>query len=291
VEYTNDYDVPSWQVLQANIPGVNGNVTTTDATVGAVGGAVTERYYRVREQTSNGLSPNVAGFVRFSTCATNAQSWLAGLPIQPYNTAISDVAGWQLGGGFGAPNADMISSWKQNAFYNSILIDLGAYDASDSMYDGLWYNNKTGQLSSDTLSYGEAFWITSRHNTQVMYVEGEVPDAAFAVPVLPNAGSWDMLGYPYPDGQPMNSGGIDSLNYDASGGVNGGNYVQADALYLRACGAGYRIMWLSMTGGWWHEGVGISAETLDSTEGYWINRGTLASGGFTWNVPKPYAYP
>lgn len=291
VEYATDYDAPVWAALagHTNIPGTGAPVTRTDNSLGAVGGATTERFYRIKVTGSSVTSPNVVGMVRIAACPAIGGSKMVGLPLMPINNALSDVVGWQMGGGTGAPTADMISTWKGGTYVDSILIDLNAPDVNDSAYDGVWYNNKTGAVSADTIDYGEGFWVTTKKPTQYIYVEGFVPDVAASEPI-PASGQV-LLGWPYPDGSAMNLGAVDNINFDLSGGVVGANYSAADSIYLRDCGAAYRIMWLNPTGGWQHEGVGLSAETLDSTEGYWVKRGLNAAGTFNWSVPKPYAYP
>ena len=93
----------------------------------------------------------------------------------------------------------------------------------------------------------------------------------------------------------MNLAAADNLTYFADGGTAGADENMGDSIYMRACGAAYRIMFLSPAVGnpWFNAGGGVTAEVLNPWEGFWIKRGTGTPAGdnFNWTLPKPYVNP
>jgi hypothetical protein len=295
IEYTTYFNVasPVYVNLATNVPGLAGSTTYTDNTLGAIGGPATMRLYRVIEQAGNNVSPNTAGMMRLDSCAMNYG--LFGMPLMPYDTSIQMPGGmgWQLSGGTGAPTADQIDTWNGTTYVSSILIDLNAQNVNDSAYDGVWYNNKTGAASTDQIEQGEGFWITTRTaGNQYVYIEGVVPSVQADWPIPGPAGRQTMAAQPYPRDVAMNLTGADNLTYLVDGGTQGAEGV-ADSFILRACGAGYRTMFLGVDGQWWDASTALpSTEVLNPWEGFWIKRGTGSPGNvFTWTLPKPYANP
>jgi len=274
---TDDYDVPVWVSLVSGVPGTGGNVTVTDNTW-----AGAERYYRIQEETTGGTSPTDAGVIALAAC--NVGNAIFGMPLVPYSTALADVVGWQMTGGISPSAADWVSTWNLDRYQSSFLVDTGG---SMPTYDGLWYDTKSSTLSTDTISWGEGFWLLTRTGAETVYVEGAVPSINFTFNVPGAAGAQRLVGQPYPVDVPMNIGGVDNLNYT---GTSGATPAEGDNVILRNCADGaYRTMFLAPTGEWWDDGMGASStEILQPGEGFWLRRGSNTTGSFTWTYPKPY---
>jgi hypothetical protein len=163
-------------------------------------------------------------------------------------------------------------------------------DGAGAPYDGEWYDTRSSSMSTDTIAWGEGFWLVSRAGTEDIWVEGELAGVDFNANI-PVSGQV-LLGQPYPVSRAMNVGAADNINYAVSGGTMGADSAAADSLCLRACGASYRINFLGMDGQLYDDATGLpTAEGLDPREGFWIKRGTNPGFGIVWTYPKPYAQP
>jgi len=282
VQYTDDYDAPVWTDLAGStVVGTGAPMTVTDTTITTE----LERYYRVREETTGGVSVVDHGVVALDVCDVGRAA-IYGMPLVPYSTDVNDVIGWQMSGGISPTSGDYFSTWNNatRAYESAFQVDTaGAFPA----YDGLWYASDGSGVSSDTISWGEGFWLKAKIATETVWFEGQVPDTAFTLTVPGAAGDELLVGQPYPVDSVLNT---DPIGYAASGGTSGATLNAADNIILWNCNdTQYRTMWLSPGDIWWDDGLGVpSTEALNPGEGFWLKRGTNAAGIVNWTYPKPY---
>jgi hypothetical protein len=286
--YTLQYETVWPPGAWANVPGAISVLCVADPMILSDnnGLAGDRQFYRVWDDACGAPSTNECGAFRIDVCLGTG---IFGMPLQPSSEDIHDTIGWQMNGTMSQATADQVSTWDGAAYVTSWLMDGSGFPT----FDGTWRDAGGGGLSTDTIAWGEGFWLTARNAAETVWVEGliEPSGGSFTVAIPPNPGDQILVGHPWPMDDPMNVASLDNLNYQASGGTGGMNITEGDTFYMYPCGGTYDSKFLTPLGfDNWYEGseMVLSTEVLNPREGWWIRRGTNAVGGFIWTYPAPY---
>lgn len=247
------------------------------------------------------LSRNAVGYVRldftggsYSLIANNWNKVAAGgvgLSIQD----LLDVSNMKKTKSF--LTADNLIMWDPYKLPAGGYKTFYLYDSpGDPNWDRKWVDTTTGELATNVIKSGEAFWIVNRAASNVTsYCMGEVPSAPTNVHALV-AQRFNMFspGYTY---DMM----VNDTNLSWAGGKKTKSFLTADNLLIWDAGkppkGGYYTLYLydsASDPAWDNKWVDVATGTLATNvlkvgQGVWYVRRDVTT--FNWAEKRPYTWP
>ncbi|MDP2898124.1 MAG: right-handed parallel beta-helix repeat-containing protein [bacterium] len=158
VEWTDDLLTGLWRSPSGTWP--ISELMWTDIT----SGAAAMRFYRVE---SGGIYTVPVGFVK--VFAVEGGLTMLSVPLVPADNRLNgdpgcmgDILKEAVTGGAGAGDADVVFKWNaKTQSYTTAYVVAGV----NTDFEGKWWDEETGTLSTMTLDVGECFWVLRRTRT------------------------------------------------------------------------------------------------------------------------------